>query len=99
MNARVILKLDVLLCIVGVVIAVIQDNAYAASAWIIAIALAFGWLIEMSQADAANEDVRFWKCEFIKAQERYARTIPELEEPCQSKPDEERMEHERDKIL
>lgn len=82
MSAKVILKLVVLLCVVGVVIAVMQDNAYAASAWLVAIMLTVGWLQEMSMVNAANEDVRFWKCEFMKAQERYAtRTIPELDEP------------------
>ena len=90
MSARVILKLVVLLCVVGVVIAVIQNNAYAASAWMIAIALTFGWLQEMSMVDAANEDARFWRGEFLKAQERYVtRTIPELDEPESPKEEEE----------
>lgn len=92
MNARVILKLVMLLCVVGVVIAVMTDTAYAASAWITAIVLTFGWMQEMSMVDAANEDARFWRGEFLKAQERYARTIHGLDEPCQSKPDEGKEE-------
>ena len=89
MSARVILKLVVLLCVVGVVIAVMQDNAYAASAWLVAIMLTIGWLTEMDYVDVANEDARFWRGEFVKAQVRYAtRTIPELDEPEPAKPDE-----------
>lgn len=99
MNGRFILKLVLLLCVVGVVIAVMEDNAHATSAWVAAISLTVGWLLEMSTADSANEDAIFWRGEFLKAQERYARVILELDERCQSKPDEDRMEDERDKTL
>ena len=94
----VILKLVMLLYIVAVVIAVMQGNADAAFALLTATFLAHGWLKEMSMVDAANEDARFWMSEYMKAQERYARAIPEPDEPCQSKLDEERRMHECDKM-
>lgn len=62
-------------------IAITRGNGGAASAWLVTILMTICWLSEISIVENLIEDCKFWKRQFTNAQERYARTVPALDEP------------------
>lgn len=85
---KILLQIAALLCIAGIVVAGMKGNIFAVSAWLVSTLMTIGWVSALTILENSIEDNRFWKRQFTNAQERYARTIPDLDEPEPAKPDE-----------
>lgn len=84
---KVLLILSILLGVVGTTTAVLKGNSYAASGWLFGTVMAGISLSQLAIQMGLVEDNRFWKRQFTNAQERYARTVPALDEPETPKED------------
>lgn len=78
---KILLSAALVLFGVELGIAITRGNGGATSAWLVTILMTICWLSEISIVENLIEDCQFWKGRFLDAQERYARTVPVIDEP------------------
>lgn len=73
---KILSKIMCALCAIGIAIAYLNGNYYAIAAWFVALIMSFSAHGMLAMMEAMGEDIKFWKRNFVNAQERYARSIP-----------------------
>ena len=73
---KITIKIMCALCAIGIAIAYSKGNHYALYAWVIALFMSFSCHSMLTMMEAMGEDIKFWKRNFVNAQERYARSVP-----------------------
>lgn len=84
---KILTKIICALCAIGIALAYSNGNYYAIAAWFVALFMSFSNANTLAMMEAMEEDIKFWKRQFTNAQERYARTVPALDEPEPPKED------------
>ena len=84
---KILVKIMCALCAIGIAFAYSNGNYYAIAAWAVALFMSFSTHSMLAMMEAMEEDNKFWKRQFTNAQERYARTVPALDEPETPKED------------
>lgn len=69
---RLLTRVMIVLCLVGIVACCAQENAEAVVAWAVAFAMSLGWHGELSVSACMMEDRDYWREKFVQAQMRYA---------------------------
>lgn len=92
---KILVKIMCALCAIGIAIAYFRENHYAIAAWLVALFMSFSCHSMLAMMEAMGEDIKFWKRNFVNAQERYARSIPPPEiDPPKSNEDASEKEAE-----
>lgn len=73
---KILVKIMCALCAIGIAIAYSNGNYYEIAAWFVALFMSFSTHSMLAMMGAMEEDIKFWKRNFVNAQERYARSIP-----------------------
>ena len=76
---KILTKIICALCAIGIAFAYSNGNYYAIAAWAVALFMSFSTHSMLAMMEAMEEDIKFWKRNFVNAQERYARSIPHPE--------------------